>query len=97
MIVTDAVSALGLQQGTHTIGQMVVEIKGSKALIAGTNTLCGSITSMCDSVKYFKSATGKNCVEFWKLMILAFQVLQSFLIHHMTKTVVYENRFILFL
>lgn len=58
VIVTDAISALGLQDGNYTIGQKMVEVKNDKAFIAGTNTLCGSIATMNYSVKFFKKATG---------------------------------------
>lgn len=60
ILVTDAVSALGLDEGNHTIGQKCVEIKNSCAYIAGTETLCGSIATMNFSVKFFKKATGEK-------------------------------------
>lgn len=55
---TDAISALGLEEGTHNIGQYSIEIRDQKAYIAGTNTLCGSIANMTECVKHFKEATG---------------------------------------
>ncbi|KAJ8919369.1 hypothetical protein NQ315_016462 [Exocentrus adspersus] len=58
ILVTDAISATGLEEGQHKIGQMAVEIIDSKAYVAGTNTLCGSTTSMIECVKLFISATG---------------------------------------
>ncbi|KAK6632113.1 hypothetical protein RUM44_007143 [Polyplax serrata] len=63
IIVTDAISALGLDEGNHTIGQKSVEIKNGCAYISGTDTLCGSIATMNSSVKYFKKATGCSVVE----------------------------------
>lgn len=57
-MVTDAISALGLEEGKHTIGQFEVEIREGKAFVAGTNTLCGSIATMTECVKIFKEATG---------------------------------------
>lgn len=63
VLVTDAVSAMGLEAGTHYIGEQAVEIKGHKAIIAGTNTLCGSIATMDMCVRYFKNATGCNKIE----------------------------------
>ncbi|KAF4524689.1 hypothetical protein B566_EDAN009533 [Ephemera danica] len=61
--VTDAISALGLQEGTHHIGQMDVEVKENKAYVAGTTTLCGSIASMIECVRFFKEATGCSVVS----------------------------------
>ena len=59
-MVTDAVPALGLSVGTHTIGRMKVTIDEEKAVIAGTNTLCGSIAPMNKCVQNFYSRTGER-------------------------------------
>ncbi|CAN8012413.1 unnamed protein product, partial [Ixodes pacificus] len=40
-LVTDAMSAMGLEAGVHFIGENKVEIVGKRAVIAGTSTLCG--------------------------------------------------------
>ncbi|KAJ8975217.1 hypothetical protein NQ317_014520 [Molorchus minor] len=58
VLVTDAVSAHGLTEGTHKIGQMNVEIRDKKAYVAGTNTLCGSIATMIECVQLFVKSTG---------------------------------------
>lgn len=63
VLVTDAISALGLEEGTHNIGEYAIEIRDQKAYIAGTNTLCGSIASMTECVQHFKKATGCSTVE----------------------------------
>ena len=60
---TDAISALGLQDGTHHVGELAIEIRDQKAYISGTNTLCGSIANMTECVKHFKSATGMICIK----------------------------------
>lgn len=57
IIVTDAISFLGLGEGMHRLGQFDIEIKNGQAMIAGTNTLCGSIATMNQCVKFFKKAT----------------------------------------
>jgi N-acetylglucosamine-6-phosphate deacetylase len=44
--VTDAVTALGLDDGRYVLGQMEIEVKGHRAVLAGTDTLCGAIASM---------------------------------------------------
>nr|CAD7397334.1 unnamed protein product [Timema cristinae] len=62
VIVTDAISAMGLDEGTHTIGQMQVEVRGDRAVVAGTETLCGSITTMDKCLRVFKKATGCSLV-----------------------------------
>lgn len=41
VIVTDAVPAMGLPAGVHHLGTQVVEVKNNRAVLAGTNTLCG--------------------------------------------------------
>lgn len=58
ILVTDAISALGLQSGIHHIGQMDVEVRGIKAFIAGTETLCGSIAPMDECIRIFQKSTG---------------------------------------
>lgn len=55
---TDAISAMGLEDGTHHIGQLAVEVRQNKAYVAGTNTLCGSIATMYECVQLFLKATG---------------------------------------
>lgn len=41
VLVTDAISALGLPSGVHRLGQQTIEIKGNRAVLLGTETLCG--------------------------------------------------------
>jgi N-acetylglucosamine-6-phosphate deacetylase len=57
-------SAMGLKEGqVHHIGTHKVEIKSNDckkhAVLAGTNTLCGSIATMNECVRIFKN--GANC------------------------------------
>lgn len=59
VLVTDAISPMGLEEGVHRIGKMTVEIRNHQAYVLGTNTLCGSITPMDACVRFFKKAT--NC------------------------------------
>uniref|UniRef100_A0A336LUT2 N-acetylglucosamine-6-phosphate deacetylase n=1 Tax=Culicoides sonorensis TaxID=179676 RepID=A0A336LUT2_CULSO len=59
VLVTDAISPMGLEEGVHRIGKMTVEIRNHQAYVLGTNTLCGSITPMDECIKFFKKAT--NC------------------------------------
>jgi len=41
VLVTDAISAMGLPSGVHHVGSQSVEVKNNRAVIAGTDTLCG--------------------------------------------------------
>jgi len=59
ILVTDAISALGLEEGVHHIGQLPLQVKQGKAFIAGTETLCGSIAPMDECVRIFQKATGE--------------------------------------
>ncbi|XP_055588340.1 N-acetylglucosamine-6-phosphate deacetylase [Uranotaenia lowii] len=63
ILVTDAISAMGLHEGRHRIGQLDMEVRQGKAYIAGTDTLCGSIAPMDECIRFFKKAS--NCsIEF---------------------------------
>ncbi|XP_014215446.1 N-acetylglucosamine-6-phosphate deacetylase [Copidosoma floridanum] len=59
VLVTDAISALGLQEGVHQLGQLAIEIRQGRAYIAGSETLCGSIADMAGCVRFFQKASGK--------------------------------------
>jgi len=59
VLVTDAISAMGLEDGIHHIGKFDVEVRNSQAYVAGTNTLCGSIAPMDECIRFFQKAT--NC------------------------------------
>lgn len=58
VVVTDAISALGLKEGKHRIGQLEIEIRNNKAYIAHTDTLCGSIANTNEAVKLLIKSTG---------------------------------------
>ncbi|ALC49382.1 CG17065 [Drosophila busckii] len=60
ILVTDAISALGLEDGIHHIGQLPLEVKQGKAFVAGSDTLCGSIAPMdecCSQVFAIEAAS----------------------------------------
>ena len=57
---TDAISALGLEDGIHFVGQLSIEVREGKAFIANTNTLCGSIAPMDECVRIFYKSTGQS-------------------------------------
>ncbi|KAG9279207.1 N-acetylglucosamine-6-phosphate deacetylase [Astyanax mexicanus] len=58
VLVTDAVPAMGLPAGRHTLGQQEIHIQGLHAYVAGTTTLSGSIATMDMCVRHFKQASG---------------------------------------
>jgi len=63
VLVTDAMSALGLDPGVYSLGSQNVDVTDHCAYVAGTNTLCGSIVTMDKCVRHFKEATGCSTVE----------------------------------
>ncbi|XP_033217985.1 N-acetylglucosamine-6-phosphate deacetylase [Belonocnema kinseyi] len=63
VLVTDAISALGLKEGIYQLGQREIEVRNDRAYIAGTETLCGSIANMSECVRFFKEATECTIVE----------------------------------
>ncbi|CAL8301577.1 unnamed protein product [Merluccius merluccius] len=63
VLVTDAITAMGLPPGRHTLGQQVIEIQGLHAYVAGTTTLSGSIATMDMCVRHFKHASGCSVPE----------------------------------
>ncbi|KAI1884780.1 hypothetical protein AGOR_G00230030 [Albula goreensis] len=58
VLVTDAITAMGLPPGRHTLGQQVIEIEGFHAYVAGTKTLSGSIATMDMCIRHFREASG---------------------------------------
>lgn len=63
VLVTDAITAMGLGPGKHTLGQQEILIDGLNAYVAGTNTLAGSIATMDMCVRHFREATGCTIEE----------------------------------
>ncbi|XP_062570177.1 N-acetylglucosamine-6-phosphate deacetylase-like isoform X2 [Saccostrea cucullata] len=57
VLVTDAISAMGLPEGEHRFGSQTMEIKGNRAVIKGTQTLCGSIATMEMCVQHLRKST----------------------------------------
>lgn len=59
ILVTDALSAIGLPDGIHHLGDKQIEVKNLKAYIANTDTLCGSVTSLDECLRYFIHSTSE--------------------------------------
>nr|CAG4651830.1 EOG090X06GX [Triops cancriformis] len=62
VLVTDAMSALGLKAGRYNLASQQVDVTEDSAYVAGTTTLCGSIAQMDKCVRIFKKATGCSLV-----------------------------------
>jgi N-acetylglucosamine-6-phosphate deacetylase len=63
VLVTDAMSALGLPSGTYKLGTTSVDVVGDTAKISGTKILAGSIASMDECVRRFYSYTSCSIME----------------------------------
>ncbi|KAK7097999.1 N-acetylglucosamine-6-phosphate deacetylase-like [Littorina saxatilis] len=57
VLVTDAMRAMGLPEGTYSFGKQSVDIKGKTATLTGTDTLAGSIARMDVCVRHFAKST----------------------------------------
>lgn len=56
-------AAMGLGDGTHSLGGMSVDIQGDRATLTGTDTLAGSVVSMDTCVRRFRQYTNCNIGE----------------------------------
>lgn len=63
VLVTDAIAAMGLPTGRHHMGTQELEIVGKRAMIAGTQTLCGSISPLDYCVRNLLKNTGCGVVH----------------------------------
>jgi len=63
VLVTDAMAAMGLGDGDHSLGNMKVSIKGDRATLADSDVLAGSVVSMDMCVKRFHEFTGCSIGE----------------------------------
>ncbi|XP_068627653.1 N-acetylglucosamine-6-phosphate deacetylase [Battus philenor] len=58
VLVSDAVPAQGLPDGTYSIGPQAVNVEKGRAYVAGTKVLCGSTSALDECIIKFKEATG---------------------------------------
>ena len=61
--VSDAIVAMGLSDGKYTFGSQDIEVKGSRAVIAGTDTLCGASATLYDAVRNLVDLADCTIVE----------------------------------
>jgi N-acetylglucosamine-6-phosphate deacetylase len=50
-VVSDAIGAMGLTDGNYALGQQEIEVQGERAVIAGTETLCGASATLYTGVR----------------------------------------------
>ncbi|TRY64342.1 hypothetical protein TCAL_00846 [Tigriopus californicus] len=58
-LVTDAICAMGLEDGTYHLGPQSITVEGQRAVITGTDTLCGAIATLFRAVQ--KLIKGARC------------------------------------
>lgn len=63
ILVTDAISALGLKEGIYNLGPLEVEVRSAQALIKGTHVIAGSTVSLDRAVQYLQQSTGCSVVS----------------------------------
>ncbi|GMR43046.1 hypothetical protein PMAYCL1PPCAC_13241 [Pristionchus mayeri] len=56
ILVTDAIAALGMGEGSHVLGVQRVHVKGIRAVIEGTDTTAGSVASMPLCIRHLMKA-----------------------------------------
>ena len=62
-LITDGIGALGLEDGVYTLGEQSVEVKGLRAVVAGTDILCGAIGNLFNAVRNLHDWAGCSWVD----------------------------------
>ena len=62
-LITDGIGALGLEDGVYTLGEQTVEVKGMRAVVAGTDGLCGAVGTLFNAVKNLHDWAGCSWVD----------------------------------
>ncbi len=63
ILVTDAIAAMGLGNGTFKLGEVTIEIADGHAHVAGTDTLAGAVVTMEQCVQNLKKFTGCSAAQ----------------------------------
>uniref|UniRef100_A0A1I7WY42 N-acetylglucosamine-6-phosphate deacetylase n=1 Tax=Heterorhabditis bacteriophora TaxID=37862 RepID=A0A1I7WY42_HETBA len=56
ILVTDAIAALGMADGQHKMGELIINVKGLSAVLEGTTTTAGSVASMPLCIRHLMQA-----------------------------------------
>ncbi|OAA32532.1 N-acetylglucosamine-6-phosphate deacetylase [Kosmotoga arenicorallina S304] len=67
MLVTDSISAAGLEDGIYDLGGLDVEVRDGKCRLARDGSIAGSSLLFNNAVKNFKKFTGCNLMELSKV------------------------------
>lgn len=62
-LISDAMAALGLGDGTYRLGSHTVTVKGNTATLPDTNTLAGSVLGLDQAVRNLRAWTGCSIAE----------------------------------
>ncbi|MCE5317273.1 MAG: N-acetylglucosamine-6-phosphate deacetylase [Parachlamydia sp.] len=62
-LVSDAMAALGLDDGTYRLGSRTVTVKGNIVTLRGTHTLAGSVLGLDQAVRNLRAWTGCSIAE----------------------------------
>ncbi len=63
ILISDAVSALGLAEGTYTLSGQSIQVKDNKATLEDQQTLAGSLLSLDAAVRNLRQWTGCSLIE----------------------------------
>lgn len=63
ILVTDSMSAAGMPDGRYKLGDLDVDVSEGRALLAGTNTLAGSVLTMERAVANLRQFTGASLAD----------------------------------
>ena len=67
MLITDSISAAGLEDGVYNLGGLEVEVIDGKCKLTSNGSIAGSTLLFNDAIKNFKNFTGCSLVELSKV------------------------------
>ncbi len=62
-VISDAITAMGLSDGTYSLAHTTMKVKGNRAVIAGTDTLCGASATIYHAVLNLIHLAGCSVIE----------------------------------
>ena len=63
ILITDAMGAMGLEDGLYRLGSEMVQVTNGHAYVSGTKKLAGSVLQMDQAVRNLRAMTGCSIVE----------------------------------